>query len=117
MHTTQDKPLAFNEAIFKGKLPVKGDHVSVEANEGKYWCFGEHRTMVITRNQPFYKPPDLDTGFYQRLSQPILEMLRTTGQVSSDDVHDEIMSLVGVEHSPKVIGWVFGWLARKKRIH
>src|SRR6267378_2930326 len=77
LHTTQEKPLAFNEAIFKGKLPVKGDRISVEANEGKYWCFGEHRSMVITKGGEFYRPPDLDTGFYERLSQPILEMLRT----------------------------------------
>jgi hypothetical protein len=114
----KSNPLALDANGFTGTVPRIGDRISVQATEGQYWFFGEHRSLVIKKwPEPRADFPSAPETLIQELGRLVLDELDLTEQVSSDDVHDEIMARVGDSYSPKIVGMVFGSLARKRKIH
>lgn len=113
------KPLAIDINAFTGVFPNIGDRISVQAKEGSYWYFAEHRSLVIKKGpEPRADYITAPISLIQELERYVLDELDSLEQVSSDDVHDGIMERVGDGgYSPKIVGMVFGSLARKHVIH
>jgi hypothetical protein len=113
----KEKPLGINLQGFTGPRPVRGNRISVQVKEGDRWFFAEHRSLVIKQGpEPHADYITVPKTILEELESFVLERFRELEQVSSDDVHDEIIERAG-SYSPKIVGMVFGSLAKKRRIH
>jgi hypothetical protein len=114
----QPKPLAYVADKTLG-YPKVGDAISVEAREGNYWFFCEHRSIVIQKApQPFFDldeyPSSARTALVVRL---ILKHLQSNPQVCGDDIYEEALAEVPSKTDPRFLGHGFRWLNHKGIIH
>jgi hypothetical protein len=113
------KPLAFQTSSFVGDLPHIGDKISVQASEGTFWFFGEHRTLVTVKEDAYFPVEGLSNyvpGRNEVVCGLIMSWLKTNLQVSSDDIYDEAVKRAG-NADPRFIGHGFRILSKEKKIH
>ncbi len=112
----KDKPLGLRD--YTGPVPQPRQHISIEAKEGNWIFFGEHRSLVITDGKaPYPRFRDMPRDLMGELEFIVINRCRELEQVSSDDVHDDIIAVVQDTYSPKIVGMVFVSLAKKRIIH
>jgi hypothetical protein len=116
------KPLGLRS--FQGELPRPNQYISVQANEGRLWWFGEHRTLVI-RDTP--RPTFIVIEHYPQLklqgksgraAEIILAKFHLEGktQVTGDDIVGEIAAAFP-DNNPRIAGIGFQVLSKQRIIH
>lgn len=114
----RDKPLAYKPENTLPDFPQVGDEISVEAREGDYWFFCEHRSIVRQNPIPYFDldeyPSSARTALVVRL---IGKYLQNHNQVCGDDIYEEALSQVPAKTDPRFIGHGFRWLYHKGIIH
>lgn len=104
------RPLAIREGSV---WPPNGSVVNAHANPGVSWDFAVSREVSIdTSPSPPYELEKRIPGVAGLLVPLILDWLRWHRQVTSDDVHDQALELIG-DRDPRVIGVAFSFLARR----
>jgi hypothetical protein len=53
------KPIGFQTSSFVGDWPHIGDKISVQATEGTFWYFGQHRTLVTVTEEAYFPTDEL----------------------------------------------------------
>lgn len=112
------KPLAI-PASRKYEIPNIGDHISVEANEGRDYYFPTHRATVIIKPPDWAtwkKPSTIDQTRREQAEAIVMECLHKNGFVSADDVALPIQALFP-ERDPRIVGVIFLGLSKKGVIH
>ena len=114
----QAKPLAI-PVNRKYEIPTMGDHISVEANEGKEWFFCSHRAVVVIKKPDWAtwkKPSTINESLREQAEGIVMGYLKEHGEVSSDDVSVPIQNLFP-ERDARIVGVIFLGLSKRGVIH
>ncbi len=114
-----EKPLALPQTG-RYRVPLHGEHVSArDVTEGTVWFWPGHRSVVNIAKPDFElwkKPSKVDAGRKEQAEAIIIGYARLHGEVSADDVADEICDLFP-ERDPHIVGVFFLGLSKKGLIH